>query len=68
MPWVSSTIHGLSMRPRRRVTSTMSPVSPMPPTVARNSSRSRSGPHSTRRPSAVQSDRRSTNAPNEPSR
>ena len=40
----------------------------MPPTVARKSSRSRSGPHSTSRPSAVRRVMRSTKLANEPSR
>ena len=50
---VSTSIHPLSAGWSRSVTSVMSPVRPMPPTVARKSSRSRDGPHSTRRPSAT---------------
>ena len=44
------------------------PVRPIPPTVARNSSRSTSGPQTTSPPSATRRRRRSTKRPNDPSR
>ena len=44
----------VSMRSSRTVASRMTPVSPMPPTVAQNSSGRRSGPSSTTEPSATQ--------------
>ncbi len=68
MAFASWTTHGLSTRRSRKVTSTISPVSPMPPTVARNSSRSWDGPQTSRLPSAVRSRKRSTNLPKDPSR
>ncbi len=65
---VVSTEHRLvSMRSSRTVASRMTPVSPMPPTVAQNSSGRRSGPSSTTEPSASSSDRRCTWLPNDPS-
>ncbi len=49
-PLDSCQIHGEGTRRIGNSTSRMWPVSPMPPTVAQKSSRSRSGPHSSTRP------------------
>ena len=58
----------VSIRSRRIVASTMIPVSPIPPTVAQNSSGRSSGETSTIEPSASSRRSRSTLVPNEPSR
>ena len=71
MSWmrsVSVSSHGEGTRTSRHSTSRMWPVRPMPPTVARNNSDSRSGEHSTMRPSATRMRRRVTWAPKHPSR
>jgi hypothetical protein len=60
------TIQGDGTRCMRTVTSRMWPVRPMPPTVARNSSRSWSGPQTSTRPSATRMRSASTWCPKQP--
>ena len=65
---VSTDMRLVSIGINRKVASRITPVSPIPPTVAQNSSGSRSGPISTTVVSASISRRRVTCVPNEPSR
>jgi hypothetical protein len=57
----------VAMGSSRIVASRMTPVRPIPPTVAQNSSASASGDSSRTVPSASSSESRSTLDPNEPS-